>query len=151
MSIRFKFYHFPEYKTERILNITHDWWKFQQVKPVKQLCIDVVLPGMMKSAGHLDPSVPSEIRNIFAQLEVSRGPNIISNLIRKYFGMVRFLARIETGWPTCFWGIYYRSKRFSPFSKRLFDGVPTLFSIYITFYLTPEGPMAVWTPFSLSR
>ena len=66
-----------------------------------QVCIDVVLPGLMKSAGNLDPQVPmlfpSEIRNIFAQLEVSRGPNIISNLNRKYFGMVRSLARIVTG------------------------------------------------------
>ena len=66
-----------------------------------QLRIDVVLPGMMKSAGYLDSQVlklvPSEIRNIFAQSEVSRGPNIISNLNRKYFGMVRPLARIETG------------------------------------------------------
>ena len=66
-----------------------------------QFDIDVVLPGIMKSAGNLPPQVPllfpSEIRNIFAQPEVSRGPNIISNLIRKYFGMVRLLARIETG------------------------------------------------------
>ena len=55
----------------------------------------------MKSAGNLDPQepmlFPSEIRNIFAQLEVSRDPKLISNLIRKCIGMVRPLARVVTG------------------------------------------------------